>query len=190
MSQGSFQRRPPPVFSFGYHERRGGWPNPLPPAGLCVKKTSRPSQDPLKTLASRVSSEIEEGEFNGTVRMACSEDTIADTSDATYSALQQKHHSPHLDPSIPPLPQDSVTPMVSVSMENVANANRSFPNVSAGGPDGLRPQHLKDMMGPSTEGGGHTLLFAIAPFLTLVLEGRTPTFISPYSIGHKKGPVL
>ena len=80
--------------------------------------------------------------------------------------------------------------MVSVSMENVANAIRSFPNGSAGGPDGLRPQHLKDMTGPSTEGGGHTLLFAIAPFLTLVLEGKTPTFIWPHSIGHKKGPVL
>ena len=60
---------------------------------------------------------------------------------------------------------------------------RSFPVGSAGGPDGLRPQHLKDLIGPSSEGGGHALLSALASFLSLVLSGRTPLSIRPYFFG-------
>ena len=47
----------------------------------------------------------------------------------------------------------------------------------------LRPQHLKDMVGPSTDGGGHALLSALASFLTLVLAGRTPPSIRPFFFG-------
>ena len=63
----------------------------------------------------------------------------------------------------------------------MARAIRSFPNGSAGGPDGLRPQHLKDMtissnaVDPSLE-----LLSALAAFSTLVLEGKTPLPIRPF----------
>ena len=152
---------------------------PTTPSRSSLKKFYRPPQDPFKSLASRVSLKLEEGDFKGAVRLACSEDTIADMSEATFSALQQKHPSPHPDSSIPPLPQDFAH-TVSVSLEEVANAIRSFPNGSAGGPDGLRPQHLKDMVGPSTDGGGHALLSALASFLTLVLAGRTPPSIRPF----------
>ena len=120
-----------------------------PPTSTHSKQTRGPLQDPLKTLASRVSLKLEEEDFKGAVKLACSEDTIADMSNATLSALQQKQPSPHPDSCIPPLPQDSVAHTVSVSVEEVAKAIRSFPNGSAGGPDGLRPQHLKDMVGPS-----------------------------------------
>ena len=63
----------------------------------------------------------------------------------------------------------------------MARAIRSFPNGSAGGPDGLRPQDLKDMtnssnaVDPSLE-----LLSALAAFFTLVLEGKTPLPIRPF----------
>ena len=112
--------------------------------------------------------------------MAYSEDTIADMSNATLSTLQQKHPSPHPNTCIPPLPQDSVAHTVSMSVEEVAKAIRSFPNGSAGGPDGLRPQHLKDMVGLSTTGRGHSLLSALATFLSLVLAGKTPPSFFPY----------
>ena len=153
-----------------------------PPTSTRSKQTRGPPQDPLKTLASRVSSKLE-GDFKGAVKLTCSEDTIADMSIATLSALQQKHPYPHPDSCIPPLPQDSVAHTVSVSVEEVAKAIRLFPNGSAGGPDGLRPQHLKDMVGPSTAGGVHALLSALASFLSLVLVGRTPPSFRPYFFG-------
>ena len=68
-------------------------------------------------------------------------------------------------------------------MEDVARAIRSFPNGSAGGPDGLRPQHLKDLISPSANAGGQSLLAALASFLELVLEGKTPPSIRPYFFG-------
>lgn len=57
------------------------------------------------------------------------------------------------------------------------------PHGSAGGPDGLRPQHLKDLVGPATGGGVHSLLSALASFVTLVLAGRTPPSIRPFFFG-------
>ena len=72
---------------------------------------------------------------------------------------------------------------IAVSEEDVAQAVQSFPNGSAGGPDGLRPQHLKDMISPSANGGRQALLSALTPFIRLVLEGDTPTSIRPYFFG-------
>ena len=144
------------------------------------RRTRRPPQDPTEFWASRVSMKLEEGDFRGAVRLACSEDTIATSNHATFAALQLKHSPPHPDSSIPPLLQDMVAPSLSVSIDEVAKAIRSFPVGSA---DGLRPQHLKDLIGPSSEGGGHALLSALVSFLSLVLSGRTPLSIRPFFFG-------
>ena len=52
-------------------------------------------------LAAKISTKLEEGDFNGTVRLACSEDTFAEPSDATYAALWEKHSTPPFDSSLP-----------------------------------------------------------------------------------------
>ena len=59
---------------------------------------------------------------------------------------------------------------------------KSFPNGSAGGPDGLRPQHLKDKTNSSNVEAS-SLLTALASFSTLVLEGKTPPAIHPFLFG-------
>ena len=98
-----------------------------------------------------MSSKLEEGDFKGAVRLACSEDTLAEPNEATFSALREKHPSPPPGSNIPP-PPPVVTPLsVPVSEADVAQAIRSFPNGSAGGPDGLRPQHLKDLIAGSDQ---------------------------------------
>ena len=156
---------------------------PLPP-----RQPSRPSsrltkkgvKDPMVYLASRVSSKLEEGDFKGAVRLACSEDTIAETCDSTLEALKLKHPLPHPDTLIPPLPE--ALPSISVSEEEIVGAIKSFPNGSAGGLDGLRPQHLKDMTHPSTN-EGRALTSALAWFATLVFQGKTPPSIRPLFFG-------
>ena len=60
----------------------------------------------------------------------------------------------------------------------------SFPNGSSGGPDGFRPQHLKDLISHSTGDGGQLLLNALVTFVSLVLEGITPLLIHPYLLEH------
>ena len=155
------------------------------------KAKSKPRSDPLSTLATRVASKLEEGDYRGAVRLACSEDAIADFNEETLAALQAKHPPPHPNTRIPPLPKELAT--ISVSEEDVVHAIRSFPNGSAGGPDGLRPQHLKDLIGASAERDGKQFLRALTSFINLILEGRTPLSVRPTFFGaslialNKKG---
>ena len=103
-------------------------------------------------LASRVASKLEEGNYRGAVRLACGSDTIAEHSPATLESLRKKHPTPHPDRSFIPTP-DADMFSVSITAEAVRRAIVSFPNGSAGGPDGLSPQHLKDLTGPSANEG-------------------------------------
>ena len=149
-----------------------------------VKQQGRKAQKhiPAELLAAHVAAKLEEGDFTGAIRLACSEDTIADRNVPTLNALQAKHPAPHPDTQIPPAPlEPSCT--LTVSEEEVARAVRSFPNGSAGGPDGLRPQHLKDMIGPSAGVGGSLLLRALTSFINLTLAGQTPEPVRPLFFG-------
>ncbi len=128
------------------------------------------AKDPMAYLAFRVSSKLEQGHFKVAVRLTCSDATIADKNDSTFEALQQKHPPSHPDSSIPPLAETADPPTITVSEEEIVHAIRSFPNDSAGGPEGLRPQHLKGMTGPTTNGGAQALLSALTRFVTLVLQ--------------------
>ena len=105
---------------------------------------SRPSHP--RPLATRASAKLEEGDFRRAVRLACSEDHVAETSPSIFAALQAKHPPPHPLSSIPDLVDVPDGP-ISVPPEMVSSAIRSFPHGPAGGPDGLRPQHLKDLLG-------------------------------------------
>ena len=121
---------------------------------------------------------MEEGDFSGAVRLTCSDDVLAEPSEATYSALQQKHPYPYPGSSIPPRPAQPST--ISVSEDEII---KSFHNGSAGGPDRLRPQHLKDLIGPGAGSGRVALLPAFVSFVELVLSGNTPVSICPFFLG-------
>ena len=91
------------------------------------------SSDPLGGLARRVTIKLEEGNFKRAVRVASSEDTLAEMDEATILALRAKHPPPHPNFSLPPPPDDDSTPAVSVTEREVAAAIHFFPNESAGG---------------------------------------------------------
>ena len=164
-----------------------------PPPAL-IRSTTRkrflPADDPTTILATRVSAKLEEGDFRGAVRLACSDDTLAPMNEATFEALQEKHPSPHPDSSIPPSAESSQQCTLIATEEEVIRAIHSFPKGSAGGPDGLRPQHLKDML--SDGGSRQALLPALVSFVQLMLDGATPPSIRPFFFGanltalHKK----
>ena len=102
--------------------------------------------------------------------LACGSNIIAEHSPATLESLRKKHPSPHPDHSFIPTP-DADMFSASIIGEAVRRAIISFPNGSAGGPDGLSPQHLKDRTGPSANKGGEILLNAITSLVTLILKG-------------------
>ena len=81
----------------------------------------------------------------------------------------------------PPLEEFSHCP--TVSEEEVALAIRSFPNGSAGRPDGVIPQHLKDMTGACAESGGPVLLSALTALVNIILQGKVPRTVQPLFFG-------
>ena len=117
-------------------------PQSNPPSKRLLSDSSPQSLD--RRLSQRVSRKIEAGDIRGAIRLASGNDVLADF-DETFSALQAKHPSNPIDSSIP-LPPSSADPSIRISNDAVRAAIDSFPNGSAGGPDKLQPQHLKDML--------------------------------------------
>jgi hypothetical protein len=60
---------------------------------------------------------------------------------------------------------------------------QSFPAGSSGGPDGLRPQHLLEMV--CCKEPGPNLLAFLTAFLNLVLSGSSPSQITPLFFGAR-----
>ena len=87
-------------------------------------------------------------------------------------SLQEKHPQTHPESDIPSGPSVSQVAPVQVSVDELARAIFSFPCGSSGGPDGLCPQHLKDMTGSSALGGGQMLLQSLTMFVNFVLRGE------------------
>ena len=95
--------------------------------------------------------------------------------------MKEKHPPHHPLSANPPRQEDA--PHFEVSSSDVLNSILSFPAGSAGGPDGLRPQHLKDLV-TSQHGLGSTLLLeSITSFTNLVIRGDVPDVARPYFFG-------
>ena len=128
-------------------------------------------------IVRRASAKLQEGDIRGAVRCLNSEESLAPWSDTTLLGLQSKH---------PPRPADSrslpisSSPSMSVTANDIRIAIKSFSPGSAGGRDGLRPQHLKDM----TENQiGVTLCEALCDFSNLVRAGKITETVRPAFLG-------
>ena len=111
--------------------------------------------------------------------------TITDLSDDTLTALREKH--PAVDPEScfpsPPSPDQFSLLLPGISQENVLQAIHSFPRGSAGGPDGIRPQHHLELTSASAELGGKELLRSLTIFSNHGLEGNVPPSVQPIFFG-------
>ena len=138
----------------------------------------------MSDLARRVSIKLEEGDIKGAVRLASSEDSIAGESNSTIAALVSRHPPSHPEtvPVPPPDDKDLADALV-VSEQFIRQVIRCFPNGSAGGPDGLRPQHLCDLTGTSAGEGGILLIQALTCFVNHVLAYGTPEHVKPFFFG-------
>ena len=112
-----------------------------------------------------------------------SEDTVAaQFSSSTCDALKQKH---------PPPPQDrrefkepgNTQSMLDFDTRAILGAVFSFPHGSAGGPDGLSPQHLKDLV--RIDGDSSQLTKALTAFVNLLSNGAVPEAIRPLFFGAR-----
>ena len=140
-------------------------------------------RDPLKNLAARVASKLEVGDFRGAVRIASSNDSFAPVNSQTLDLLKEKH--PPRNPSFesPPEPIQSAVNSIVVTPSDILAAIRSFPAGSAGGPDGLRPQHLKDLFTSRSGLGANLLQDALCRFVNFVIKGEVLDEARPFFFG-------
>ena len=132
------------------HSIQKGVPNPQ-----FSRRPSRPkatNKAPTDLLAARVSGKLEEGDYRGGVRLACGKDVIAEHNRETLEALKEKYPPAHSCSLIADF-GCSATLQFPINTQVILKAIASFPNGSGGGPDGLLPQHLKDLTGNSTGDG-------------------------------------
>ena len=134
-------------------------------------------------IAAAVSSKVEDGNLKAALRLICSEDKPADCSDAVFNALLSKHPPRASNRQPVPDPVQGDFASLQVSESSVLKALKSFPAGSSGGPDGLRPQHLIDLV--SCKMGGPALLSALTGFVNLVLDGDCPVNVRPILFGAR-----
>ena len=113
--------------------------------------------------------------------MAASEDIMSPFDDATAAVLREKHPI-RTKTGLMPQPPCSET-CLSVLESDILGAIKSFMPGSAGRPDGLRPQHLKDLTCASTGDAGKRILMLLTQFSNLCLTGRVPAEIQPVFCG-------
>ena len=141
----------------------------------------RRNEDADSQLARVVAAKLEDGNLRADVRILCSEDSPAQPSLDGLARLQAKHPPATLSCSDLPSP-DGCQPL-EVEESEVRKAILSFPAGSAGGHDGLRPQHLKELV--LCRESGQELLTDLTAFVNMVLAGRCPKTVAPVFFGGR-----
>ena len=147
-------------------------PSELP--GFRPTRCTKPAKAYDEIIARTASVKLEDGDFKGAVRLLCSNDRLAVPDESTFDELRRLH--PAAPPDRRPVPT-AITPSLQVSPSAVRAAIRSFPNGSAAGPDGLRPQHLKDLLIGTSDDNDSQLLVAVTDLTNLLLEGKIPSSV-------------
>ena len=113
-------------------------------------RVSRRPKDLKSFLADKISEKISEGNIKGAVRLASSDCFLIPPDAETVSILRDKYPS-KAPSSSSAVTSSPTTPQYHTDESELLQAIRSFLNGSGGGLDGLKPQHLKDLVGS----GGH-----------------------------------
>ena len=139
------------------------------------------SLSPAELLAQSIRSKLEEGNVRAAVRLLNSDDTPALPSPENWARLQEKH--PPASPTDKPFADPHQFTPLAVDEAAVRKAAMSFPAGSSGGPDGLRPQHLKELI--QCRESGPDFLTALTGFVNLVLSGHCPADVAPIFFGGR-----
>ena len=133
-----------------------------------------------EVLRNRVDAKFAEFDFKGAIRELSSDVSLAPDNSQTLDQLKEKHPAAPVGVSLPPAPEDDEA-HIQVSSDSVKKAILSFPAGCAGGPDGLKPGHLKHLIG--TAGVGNRLLDALTKLVNLILKDKIPEVIRPIFFG-------
>jgi hypothetical protein len=153
----------------------------------CSNNPSLKKKPKERKIGAVVAAKLSEHNVKGAVRVVSSDDTIAPRTQETLQALREKHPGPSTGRSFDDLQfaenPATETDTLLVSQDSIIKAIRSFPNGSAGGPDGLRPQHLKDVVGAANGDAGRKLASSLSTFANHCLKGVLPEEVLTFFYG-------
>ena len=110
------------------------------------EKPAKHSQETVeKSIPRRVLGKCADGDIKAALRILTSSEEFIQPSIEARDALLQKHPPAPADEALPPAPNVSDDPALTVTEEQVQAAIRTMPPGSAAGLDGMRPMHLKQL---------------------------------------------
>jgi hypothetical protein len=109
-------------------------------------------------LKRNVDAKFAEGNIKGAIQLLSSKSNIVEPNEESLETMLRKHPAAPTDTDLPAPPYPCT---ISITSKEVKDAICSFPNGSSGGPDGLRPQHLKDACSYAAGDAAHDLLEAL-----------------------------
>jgi Reverse transcriptase (RNA-dependent DNA polymerase) len=136
-------------------------------------------RDPAAQLAAAIMAKVEDGNIKAAIRILSSEEKPAADTDATFAKLQERHPAAPANRSQPPNPSNMTA--IQMNEAEVLKIIRSFPAGSSGGPDGVRPQHILDLV--NCRECGTALLTSITGFVNTLLEGKCHPDVAPILFG-------
>ena len=129
-----------------------------------------------EAFAKRVLSKCADGDIPAALRLLTSEDTIAVDSADTLRALQAKHPPGPENSNLPPPPSAFPGDALQTDHDSVLAGIRSMKPGSGSGLDGMRPLHLKHMVGKESAESGRHLVSALTRLVNIVLAGNVPSY--------------
>lgn len=135
-----------------------------------------------RNLPKIIESKLADFDIKGAVNIISSNETVAPNNEETFAQLQKKHPTPRDDLVFPPAPDNSIK-AIQVDQVKVQNGIQSFPAGSSGGIDGLRPQHMKDLISFSSGEAGQKCLSSITDLCNMLLCGKLNSETCPFFFG-------
>ena len=132
-------------------------------------KTSRCKTEDSQ-LAAAITDKLDAGNFLAAIWLLCSDNTLAPKNLETLEALKQKNPNAQEDRRQPSEPRGNLRfQALQISPEEIMKNLRTFPAGSSGGPDGITPQHLLDLLTGSPNG---KLKTDLTDFIHVLLSGN------------------
>lgn len=144
------------------------------------RKKSKAVKDSEAIRIKLVQAKLSDGDISGTIRILSSNDSIAVVNAETYHKLLEKHPQPIVACE---LENEQTVDSQPVSAAEVNKSIFGFAAGSSGGMDGIKPQHLKDMVGKETGDHGEKVLESLGAFSDLCLNGKVPVYVTHFLYG-------
>jgi hypothetical protein len=144
-----------------------------------VRKNKIRSEYSEEQLSRVITSKIEDGNIRAALRILLSDDKPAENNNETFSKLLERH--PSVNSNRATVTDATPENALQVTESDVFKAINSFPNGSSGSLDGLRPQHIMNIL--NNKDTKPALLSAITAFVNLLLQGHCAPDIIPILFG-------